>query len=413
MIVVGGGLAGLCCALRLSERGIPCVIVEAQDEVGGRVRTDRVEGFLFDRGFQVLLTAYPEARRVLDYERLELRAFNSGALVRRGGKFNPLFHPGRHPDWGATTAFSPLLGVRDKLHAAGLWASVKSHGAEELLVTGPERTTEEELGARGFSAQAVASFFGPFFGGVFLQPRLTTSSRFFRFVFRMFADGPAAVPNHGMGMIPRQLASRVEAAGVSIRLRARVGSIDAKGVTLATGERIDGRAVVVAAELPEARRLIGEELGSGAGASRTACTLYFAAEQPVVKEPTLVLNGEGPGDGPVNHLAEISTTAPGYAPAGATLISASVLDARGASGAELEAAVRRQLSGWFGAGVNKWRHLRTYQIFDALPPLDPPTMQTPQRAVRIREGVYVCGDHRDNASIQGAMVSGRRAGEAV
>ncbi len=184
-------------------------------------------------------------------------------------------------------------------------------------------------------------------------------------------------------------------------------------VTLGNGERVAGSAVVIAAELPEAHRLIGTDLNSGTGSPRTALTLYFAAEQPVVKEPTLVLNGEGPGDGPVNHLAEISTAAPGYAPSGATLISASVLDPRGLSGADLEKAVRQQLSKWFGTGVNGWRHLRTYQIFDALPPLDPPTMNTPQRPVKIRDRIYVCGDHRDHASIQGAMVSGRRAADAV
>src|SRR3954462_15798518 len=124
VIVVGGGLAGLACARFLHQRGLDVKLLEASDAIGGRVRTDRVDGFLLDRGFQVLLTAYPESRRVLDYGELDLRPFNSGALVRRGGKLNPLFHPGRHPDLGATTAFSPLLGFRDKLHAAALWASV-------------------------------------------------------------------------------------------------------------------------------------------------------------------------------------------------------------------------------------------------------------------------------------------------
>ncbi len=399
--------------MRLSELRIPCTIGEATDDVGGRIRTDRVDGFLLDRGFQVLLTAYPEARRVLNMGALDLRNFSSGALVRLNGKMNPLFDPRKHPSWGVATAFSPLLGLADKLHAVGLWASVSSHNPEELLASGPGRTTEQELAERGFSDDATKHFFNPFFGGVFLQPRLTTSSRFFRFVFRMFADAPAAVPNQGMAQIPQQLAGRVRSAGVEIRLNSPVAAIGDRSVSLANGERIEAGAVVVAAQLPEATKLIGKDLHSGAGASRSACTLYFAADHPVVKEPTLVLNGEGPSDGPVNHLAEISTTAPGYAPPGGTLISASVLDARGKVGIELEDAVRSQLSNWFGGAVRGWKHLRTYDIPDALPPLEPPTMREPRRPVRHAPGLYVCGDHRDHASTQGAMASGRRCAEAI
>ena len=413
VVIVGAGLAGLCCALGLSAAGVQCQIVEAADDVGGRVRTDFVEGFLLDRGFQVLLTAYPEARRVLDYDRLNLQSFNSGAIVRRNGSFNKLLFPLRHPQAMVSAAISPVMTLGDKLRALGLWNSLRSGDAESLLNSGSEQTTEDELKAQGFSPTAIESFFRPFFGGVFLQPRLTTSSRFFRFMFRMFAEGSAAVPEQGMAQIPQQLAARVKAAGVTIQLNTRVTDLTPTRVTLADGKILSASAVVVAAELPEAQRLIGQDLASGAGAERSACTLYFAADRPCVGEPTLVLNGDGAAGGPLNHLAEMSSVAGSYAPQGATLISASVLDSRGMNDADLQQAVVNQLVGWYGRSVRTWRHLRTYWISHALPPLEPPTLQNPERSVRIGRGLFACGDHRDQASIQGAFNSGRRAAEAV
>ena len=97
VLIIGAGLAGLCCARRLAEAGVTFQIVEASDGIGGRVRTDEVDGFLLDRGFQVLLTAYPEARRVLDYSRLDLKPFSPGALSWFAGRMNRLVDPWRTP----------------------------------------------------------------------------------------------------------------------------------------------------------------------------------------------------------------------------------------------------------------------------------------------------------------------------
>jgi phytoene dehydrogenase-like protein len=210
-----------------------------------------------------------------------------------------------------------------------------------------------------------------------------------------------------------QLAKRVTEAGVPIQLNSRVQEITPTSVTIGDGKTIRAAAVVVAAELPEAQRLIGQDLASGSGAERSACTLYFGADRPCVGEPTLVLNGDGPAGGPVNHLAEMSSVSSDYAPGGAVLISASVLDSRGMTNEDLQEAVLKQLSSWYGPSVHTWLHLRTYRIPHALPPLEPPTLQNPARPVRIGRGLFACGDHRDQASIQGALTSGRRAAESV
>ena len=125
----------------------------------------------------------------------------------------------------------------------------------------------------------------------------------------------------------------------------------------------------------------------------------------------LVLDGER--GGPVNNLCVPSDVAPSYAPPGAALVSATVLGIPQADDASLRRAVIGQLRDWFGAQVDDWRHLRTYRIPYALPALTTEAFTGPERPVRLRPGLFVCGDHRDTPSIQGAMVSGRRAAAAV
>ncbi len=409
-LIVGAGLAGLACAWRLTQLGRRCEVVDASDGVGGRVRTDTVDGFRLDRGFQVLLTAYPETARLLDYGKLDLRPLKAGALIRYRGRFHRAFDPLRHPTEAIATAVTPLVTLGDRLALAKLWADVLLGTPERLLTTGPERSTEAELAARGFSPRALRTFFRPFFGGVFLQPRLTTSSRFFLYTFRMFTTGRAAVPADGMGAIPRQLADRLAAAGVRVRLNSRVVARSADGVTLDGGERIAASTVVVATDLPDAERLI-PGLTVSPGEARSACTVWFDAPTPAVGSATLVLNGDGPADGPVNHLAEMSAVSDRYAPPGRTLVQASVV--RPVEDEDVVAAIRRQLVRWVGPAANGWRHLRTDRIPFALPPADPPAMAEPRRPVRLADGLFVCGDHRDQPSIEGAIVSGLRTAEAV
>ena len=403
--MVGGGLAGLACARRLAEAGTDCLVLEASDAVGGRVRTDEVEGFRLDRGFQVLLTAYPEARRVLDYAALDLKAFYPGALVHTGGRFHKLSDPWRHPFDAVGMLFSPLGSIADKARLAALRHHV-SVGTWEDLASRPETTTLEALRRAGLSRTVIDRFFRPFLGGVLAGRDLTASSRMFEFVFRAFAHGDVCLPARGIGAIPAQL--RAGLAADAVRLGAAVERLAEGGVVLAGGERLAARSVVVATEAPAARQLAGL---ASVPAGRGLTCVYFAADRPPHAEPILMLDGDGAG--PVNNVAVPSVVAPGYAPAGAALVSASVLGIPLLDDAGLETAVRTQLARWFGARVARWRHLRTYRIPFAQPEQAPPALTPWRRDVRIRPGVYVCGDHRDNASINGALESGRRAADAV
>jgi len=404
VIIIGAGLAGLCCAKKLHEEGVDFTLLDASDGVGGRIRTDVVDGFRLDRGFQVFLTSYPEAKRVLDYSALKLKPFLPGASIRFEGRFHQLTDPWRRPLAAMSSVFSPIGSLADKLRVARVRRRVTRGSLEERFQE-PETTTYDALKQAGFSEAMIDRFFRPFLGGIFLDSSLQTSSRMFSFVFRMFSLGEAALPAEGMEAIPRQLAAALPEE--RIRTSTTVTQIEPEGVTLASGEQLECRAVVVATDGPSSVRLLGgESLHVGQGVS----CIYFATDSPPSQQPVLVLNGEG--QGPVNNLCIPTNVTSTYGPSGQSLVSVTVLETP-ADEQQLLRDVRKQLSDWYGPAVEQWRHLRTYRIPYALPRQFPPALAEPRRPVRVKPNLYVCGDHRDNASIQGAMVSGRRAAESL
>jgi phytoene dehydrogenase-like protein len=275
----------------------------------------------------------------------------------------------------------------------------------EKIFSGPDRPTRDALESAHFSGPMIHRFFRPFLAGILLDGELKSSSRMYEFVFKMMAEGDAAVPSQGMGAIPAQIAEKLP--GGTVQLHTRVEELHENEVKLAGGEIVRARAIVVATDGPSAAHLIGEV----EPASRSVTCFYYAAEEAPVKEPMLVLNGDGAG--PVNNLAVISNVAPSYAPAGKHLVSITVLGTHKLTEAQLSGFVIAQMKNWFGKVAGTWKLLKGYYVTHAQPQQYPGALEPPQRPVRVRPGVYVCGDHRDNASIQGAIVSGRRAGEAV
>jgi len=208
VVIVGAGLAGLSCAVALHDAGIPVRILEASDGIGGRVRTDHIDGYTLDRGFQVALTAYPELHRQLDIAALDLQAFDPGALVWRNGKGSVVGDPFRRPGTTLSTVGAPIGSLFDKARIARLRHRLRSVHPVRLL-QGADTSTRDALSNDGFSDVIIERFFRPLVGGIQLDPDLADSRRMFDVIFRMLADGDSAVPAAGMQAIPRQLADRL------------------------------------------------------------------------------------------------------------------------------------------------------------------------------------------------------------
>ena len=405
VVIIGGGLSGLCCGLELSARGISFVILEASDDVGGRVRTDVIDGYQLDRGLQVLLTAYPEAQKTLDYGQLNLKPFYPGAMIHSGGRFHLVSDPFRRPVDAIKAAFSPIGTFSDKLRVAKLRSAVCSGSVEELF-SRPETTTREKLIKLGFGPKMVQTFFRPFLTGVYFDPDLEVSSRMFEFGFRMFFSGDTSLPEKGMGAIPKQLASRLPAG--SIRLNSRVSSIEDKKAILESGDYLDCKAIVVAAHEPETARLVN---GPQPRAFRSSTCIHYAADRPPVNDPILVMNGATKGM--VNNLIVPTNLHPSYAPGGKSLITVNVTGSPATDDERLESSVRGGLREFFGPMVREWKVLKIDRIKYSLPLQTIPTTTKPWQSIEVKPGLFCCGEYLSVDSMQWAMASGRKAGESV
>lgn len=405
--VVGAGLAGLACARHLQAAGRDVVVLEASDGVGGRVRTDRHDGFLLDRGFQVLLTGYPAARAQLDLEALQLQPFRPGVVVQLASGPTRLADPLREPGSVIGGLTSPALTLADGVRLLALRASVQVPDGQTVAAR-PQTTALARLRQKGFSETVRRHFFTPFLAGIFFDEGLSTSSRMLELVFRSFFTGDVAVPAAGMGAITQQLADRLVLG--TVRLDTPVRAVESGRVVLDDGEVVEAAHVVVATDGPAALALLGDDrLRVPPGRGTT--TLWWRAAASPVGAADLVLDGEGTG--PVNNLAVMSDVAPTYAPRGHHLVCGSVVGVPESTDVDLDRAARRQLRGWYGTQVDAWELLRVDRIPWAQPRQDPSDLPALARSVAVDDGLWVCGDHRDTASIQGALVSGRRTAAAV
>lgn len=410
VVIVGAGLAGLAAARAVEAAGRTAVIVEASDGVGGRVRTDMVDGFRLDRGFQVLLTAYPEVDRQLDLAALRPCAFDPGSLVWLGKRMHAIGDPTRRPSMLFSSAFAPVGSVTDKVRLAGMLYRLRKADPVSLLQR-QDVSTLAALRNLGFSTRMIDRFFRPLLGGIQLDVNLSASRRMADIILRCLAVGDSVVPALGMQAIPDQLAAGLLPG--TVHLGCAAAAVAPGEVQLVDGRVLRGARVVVATEGPRAAELLRER-HVAAPASRTVSCVWFAAPKPPVEGKLIVLDGtssmNGTITGPALNVAVMSNVSPNYAPHGQALIAAACPAAEGDLSA-LPDVVRAQLRRWWGAQVDEWQVLRTDTIAHGQPDSQPPFQ--PKKRVALGEGLFVCGDHRDTPSIQGALFSGRRAAEAV
>jgi hypothetical protein len=421
-IIVGAGLAGLACAADLAAAGAAVTVLESSDAVGGRMRTDRRDGFLLDRGFQVFNTSYPQAQRRLDLRALRLSPFTPGMLLHTAAGLRRFADPTRRPgDQGDL--------VRGRLAGPGGLAALAALSARDMLLParllkrGPDQSTLAALASARIPGELVEGMFRPFLAGVFLEDQLETSGRFFHLVWRSMLRGTLCLPRGGIQAVPEQLAGGLPPG--TVRLGTPVRALTSTGVLLDDGRELPADAVVVATGPAAATALLP---GLPVPQTRTVTTVYHAAPASPLPEPTLLVDTERE----ILHTCVLSEVSPGYAggrapQGGGALISSSVL---GGGGADREPAVRARLAALYQTGTAGWEHVASYTIEGALPAMPAPLQLNqpsrvtgpdstgpdiagPDSTVPGGPRRYVCGDHRATGSVQGALASGARAAREV
>ncbi len=393
--MIGAGLAGLAAARRVAAQGRQVVVLEAADAVGGRVRSDRRDGLVLDRGFQLVNPAYPEARRVLDLAALRLEPFGRGVALG-GGRHGLIADPLRHPRQLLDTLRT--VGAARGLPRLVGWLAGIGYLPPARLRARPDRPFGAEL-ARLRLDPALAAVLRTFLAGVLAEPELDSSARMVTMLLRAFVRGTPALPAAGMQAMPDQLASGLPAGAVRLHTPAHAL---AEGRIQHDGGSIRAAAIIVAADPVTTQRLTGVP----APPMKALTTYYHLVPQP--PRHARFLHLDPLREGPVVNTAAVSAVAAGYAPPGITLVASTVL---GQQGEELEPDVRRHAARILNLSPAQWQPVASYPIPAALP-AHPPG-QPLRRRVDLGGGVFLAGDHRDTPSIQGALVSGRRAADAA
>lgn len=404
-IVIGAGLAGLRAARELEAAGRHVLVLEAADAVGGRIRTERIDGFLVDRGFQVLNPAYPAVARDVDVAALGLQRFGVGAIVRSGSRVARIAHPLRHPALLPATLASGLLEPRELL-ALARWLGPTLLDAGAASRSPHDEPLRASLDAAGATGPLRKQVLDTFLAGVLADSSGSTSANYARLLLRVFALGAPGLPREGMQALPEQLA-RALRSPVRLGTAARALREEADGVVVDTDAGALRARTAVVAVSPEALPALTP---LPAPPAHGLTTWWFRATGRPRTGPFLVLDASrrrgGPA-GPVWNTAAISEAAPSYAPEGEVLVQATTLLGR-TDGLAGEAEVRRDLARLYGTSTHRWEVLAHHVIPRATPAQAPGPVR--RAAIRVGERVLVAGDHAETASIQGALVSGARIG---
>ncbi|MDC0050583.1 FAD-dependent oxidoreductase [Verrucomicrobia bacterium] len=397
--IVGAGIAGLTCAHYLKKSAMNVCLYEASGNIGGRMQTEDFAGYKLDHGFHVLLTAYPEVKSLVNYKKLNLAPFYTGAWVRYKDCFHLMSDPFRNPLDGVLSLTNPIGTVLDKVNVGLLRTGLRT------MSSYPDSTsTADALDGFGFSASIKERFLAPFLRAVFLEPQLCTSIRKFDEVFKNFANGEIAVPSAGISSVPKQLGSSLSSD--ELKLNSPVKNIKGNTIELESGQKIESQTTVLAVEGRKANHFTGASKSNDDYETGVAC-LYFGVKKTKVPEAILILNGTGMG--PVNNLS-IMPEDTDYAPDKSKLVVVSVVNPHFLDKENLKQLVVAQLEQWYGIEVRDWRYLKTHRIKNPIPC---PAGMPQQITSRVCEGLYRCGDYMGVASLNTAIKSGRKAAEAI
>ncbi len=409
VVIVGAGVAGLSAAHQLVNAGLTVTVLEAAARPGGRMATERIDGFRLDRIGRLLNTSYPELRRTPGLNGPALRPFSPGVLVHSEGRHLRAGVAGSARGGALTAARAlasapraPLGGALDQARLASALGRIAAMPTERLLAR-PERPALEALAGRGLPQRTVNGFLRPLLSALLCDPELTTSSRCADLALRGFARGRLCVPEGGAAALPERLAATLPPG--TVRTGVRVRSVSISSVVTEDHGEFSCRSVLLATGARASAELLP---GLRVPSFHPVTVLHHAAPVPPLAEPALLLDADRRG--PVAHTAVMSEVDPTRAPRGQALISSTVLGAPPAGG-DLDRAVRAHLAALYGTGTSGWELLAIHHTPEAVPAMPP--AHDLRRPVRVLAGLYVCGDHRDTSTVQGALFSARRAAQSL
>ncbi len=403
--IIGAGISGLSAAVYLHRKGFEIQILEASDRAGGRIKTDIVDGFRLDHGFQVLLTAYPEAKSLLDYKALNLKAFLPGATILHDGGIFEIADPFRRPSATFATIFAPVGSLKDKINTFVLKLKLLRKSIPEIF-NQPEKTSLAQLQNYGFSEKMINLFYKPFFSGIFLENDLKTPNRMFDFVMKMFSEGDATIPELGMEEIPKQLVNMLPTN--SILYNTKVSKIENNTIFCEDGNSFKADKIIIATE---ATSFVKDYIPVLKTKSHGVTNIYFEASVPPTSKAVVILNASA-NKKYVNNITVLTNVSKAYAPKGKILISVSVNGIPPENDLELAELMKTEIQPWF-ADAKNWNFIKAYRINYGLPNLESLSDDIDASQFKIRENLYVCGDYMLNGSLNAAMKSGRMVAELI
>jgi protoporphyrinogen oxidase len=397
--IIGAGISGLIAAIELEKRGFHPIIIEATDRVGGRVKTDVIDGFQLDHGFQVLLEAYPKARKYLNYRTLDLQELIPGAVIYKNGKTTLIGDPLRDFSLLVPTILANVGSIKDKLAIFKLNLALKKKSLKAIFEA-EQLSTLQYLKNKGFSDRIIQNFFKPFFTGIFLETDLQTSSAMFEFTYKMFGEGLAVIPKEGIQAIPNQLKSQL--TSTEFRFNTKVKTVEEGRIIMEDYSILASDIIIIATD---ASKMVTLEKPIG---WKSCDTLYFEVEQNTLKKPIIGLLADH--DALINNIFYTTGIANNNT-SQAEVLSVTIVKKHNLDQTDLINRVETELKK--SCGIITKRFIKRYTIKKALPDIKHVDNQGSDAKFTFSETIYLAGDTQLNGSLNAAMTSGELVAKLI